>query len=53
MSELLQYANGNLPRSEEEKEIIIDKAAAAYEKYMDALGFDWRNDPIVLIPQDE
>ena len=45
MSELLQYANGNLPRSEEEKEIIIEKAAAAYEKYMDALGFDWRNDP--------
>tara|TARA_R100000008_G_scaffold53517_1_gene32507 strand:+ start:17185 stop:17820 length:636 start_codon:yes stop_codon:yes gene_type:complete len=45
MSELLQYANGNLPRTEEEKEIIIDKAAAAYEKYMDALGFDWRNDP--------
>ena len=27
------------------KEIIIEKAAAAYEKYMDALGFDWRNDP--------
>lgn len=45
MSELLQYANGNLPRTAEEKEAIIDKAAAAYEKYMDALGFDWRNDP--------
>jgi len=45
MSELLQYANGNLPRTTEEKEAIIDKAAAAYEKYMDALGFDWRNDP--------
>ena len=45
MSELLQYANGNLPRTEEEKELIIDKAAAAYVKYMDALGFDWRNDP--------
>lgn len=45
MSELLQYANGNLPRTEEEKEAIIEKAAAAYEKYMDALGFDWRNDP--------
>ena len=45
MSELLQYANGNLPRTAEEKEVIIDKAAAAYEKYMDALGFDWRNDP--------
>ena len=24
MSELLQYANGNLPRSEEEKEIILE-----------------------------
>lgn len=45
MSELLQYANGNLPRTEDEKEAIIEKAAAAYEKYMDALGFDWRNDP--------
>ena len=45
MSELLQYANGNLQRTEEEKELIIDKAAAAYVKYMDALGFDWRNDP--------
>lgn len=45
MSELLRYANGNLPRTEDEKEAIIEKAAAAYEKYMDALGFDWRNDP--------
>lgn len=46
MSEvLLQYANSNQPRSEEEKQQIIEKAAAAYEQYMDALGFDWRNDP--------
>ena len=43
--DLLQYANGNKPRTQEEKEAIINKAAAAYEKYMDALGFDWRNDP--------
>jgi GTP cyclohydrolase I len=43
--QLLQYANGNQPRTEEEKEIIIENAAAAYEQYMDALGFDWRNDP--------
>jgi len=43
--QLLQYANGNKPRTEEEKEIIIENAAAAYEQYMDALGFDWRNDP--------
>ncbi len=43
--QLLQYANGNQPQTEEEKEIIIENAAAAYEQYMDALGFDWRNDP--------
>jgi len=43
--DLLRYANGNKPRTQEEREAIIDKAAAAYEKYMDALGFDWRNDP--------
>ena len=45
MSDLLKYANGNHPRSPEEKEEIITKAAVAYEQYMDALGFDWRNDP--------
>jgi len=43
--DLLQYANGNKPRTEQEKELIIEKASAAYECYMDALGFDWRNDP--------
>ena len=36
--DLLQYANGNKPRSEQEKELIIEKASAAYECYMDALG---------------
>lgn len=41
----LPYANGNHPRTPEEKEEIIANAAAAYEKYMDALGFDWRSDP--------
>ena len=41
----LPYANGNYPRTAEEKEQIIENAAAAYEKYMDALGFDWRSDP--------
>ena len=43
--DLLQYANQNRPRSPEEKENIINNAAKAYEGYMDALGFDWRNDP--------
>ena len=41
----LPYANGNLPRSEAQKTEIIEQAAAAYEAYMDALGFDWRSDP--------
>lgn len=41
----LPYANGNMPRTDREKQVIIKRAAKAYEKYMDALGFDWRNDP--------
>lgn len=41
----LPAANGNAPRTEEEKQIIIKRAAKAYELYLDALGFDWRNDP--------
>jgi len=41
----LPNANGNAPRTEKEKQNIIKKAAKAYEKYLDALGFDWRNDP--------
>jgi len=42
---MLKYANGNKPRTEEEKKEIIAKAAKAYEAYMDALGFNWREDP--------
>ena len=41
----LTFANDSSPRTPEEKELIIEKAAKAYEAYMDALGFDWRNDP--------
>jgi GTP cyclohydrolase I len=41
----LQFANHNHPVNEQEKQEIIDKAAKAYESYMDALGYDWRNDP--------
>lgn len=43
--ELLKYANGNVPRTDEQKNQIIDEAAKAYETFMDALKFDWRNDP--------
>jgi GTP cyclohydrolase IA len=41
----LPFANGNHPRSAEEKSEIIERAALAYADYMDALGFDWRVDP--------
>lgn len=41
----LPTANGNMPLSEEEKLKVIEDAAAAYEKYLDALRIDWRNDP--------
>jgi len=41
---LLPKANSSAPITDEEKKLIIEKAAAAYECYLDALGFDWRND---------
>ena len=41
----LLYANSNKPRSQEEQDQIIERAAKAYEKYLDALGFDWMSDP--------
>ena len=41
---LLPKANSSSPRTEEEKQTIINKASKAYEAYLDALGFDWRND---------
>ncbi len=42
---LLPTANSSAPRTDEEKQSIINNAANAYEAYLDALGFDWRNDP--------
>ncbi len=42
---LLSTANSSHERTEEEKQTIISNAAKAYEAYLDALGFDWRNDP--------
>ena len=41
----LPTANGNMPLTSVEKDQVIDDAAAAYEKYLDALRIDWRNDP--------
>ena len=41
----LQYANHNHPRTPEEIQELVAKGTKAYEAYLDALGFDWRNDP--------
>ena len=42
------YANGvapGFPLNEDQKWQMVDKAAEAYGKFLDALGCDWRNDP--------
>jgi len=44
-NKLLKYANSSIPRSEEEKQLMIETAAKHYGDYMTALGIDWRNDP--------
>ena len=41
----LKAANHNIPHTQEEKSIIIENASKAYEAFLDALKFDWRNDP--------
>lgn len=43
--ELLKYANGNMSLTQEQRHEVIAEAAKAYEKFMDALRIDWRNDP--------
>jgi GTP cyclohydrolase IA len=42
------FANGvapGFPLTEKEKSSMIEDAAEAYGKFLDALGCDWRNDP--------
>ena len=43
--QLLQKANGNIPRTEEEKQQMIEQAAQYYGQFLTALGFDWKADP--------
>jgi GTP cyclohydrolase I len=45
MSKLLPRANQSIELSKEEILNMIDQAAAAYAKFMDALKIDWKNDP--------
>ena len=40
--ELLKQPNGNLPRTEEEKIQMIEEAAEHYGRFLNALGFDWK-----------
>ena len=42
--ELLKKSNGNLPRTKEETEQMIVKAAEAYGQFLKALGFDYTAD---------
>ncbi len=42
---LLQQANGNIPRTEEEKEQMIKEMSIHYGNFLTAAGFDWQNDP--------
>lgn len=42
---LLKKINGNLPRTAEEKEMMISEMAEHYGKFLTAAGFDWQNDP--------
>lgn len=41
---LLKKANGNIARTEQEKQLMIQNAAFHYGKFLDALGFDWQAD---------
>lgn len=43
--ELIKKCNGNIVRTEEEKQQMIEQAAEYYGKFLTALGFDWKADP--------
>jgi GTP cyclohydrolase I len=43
--ELLKKANGNLPRTKEEKEQMIETASGHYANFLTSLGFDYAADP--------
>jgi len=43
--ELLKKANGNLVRTEEEKQKMVEEATVHYGNFLTSLGFDWAADP--------
>lgn len=42
---LLKQANGNIIRSEEEKEQMIKEGTIHYGNFLTSMGYDWRADP--------
>lgn len=42
---LIKKCNGNIVRTEEEKQQMIDQAAEHYGNFLTALGYDWAADP--------
>lgn len=41
---LLKHANGNLPRTEEERKKMIEEGTLHYGRFLTAMGFDWQAD---------
>ena len=44
-TKLLKYANDSHPRTDVERNAIIEEADKHYGAYMTALGLDWKHDP--------
>lgn len=45
VDKILKYANDNIHLNTEEKNRVIENAAAAYGDFLDALKINWREDP--------
>lgn len=44
-NKILKYSNRNITLTDPERQDLITNAESAYEKFLDALQIDWRNDP--------
>jgi GTP cyclohydrolase I len=45
INKILKYANDNVHLTIEEREKVIENAATAYGKFLDALKINWKEDP--------
>ena len=46
---MIQQANGNEPKTEEEKWRMVEEAAEHYGKFLNAMGFDWEKLSLIHI----